>query len=322
MRIAVGDQVVVHEPGDWPPSGARVRWVAGMFAHEGCVALMCVVGRGWYWPATALADDEVPLEAVHRAARECAGQELEWARPIGVVAVQAPGASAPDDALLVFAGSLAGPPATPESPLIERVELVPPEDVVDRLSVLTGRVRARDTREIVNALVTAAEDELARGEVEPLFTEVRRHIFSRTTFFHCRVASRVDRSVTLLYRSSRASRVADADVPPGSTTVARCVEGADFVPWRVYGPDGDLLCSMAHIADGVHVEADRVTYRDLLVDVVVRGNGAPEVVDREDLDRALAEKRLTTADAARILRAGERIAQDPDAAFADLPEPD
>lgn len=305
--------------GDWPPKGARVRWVAGILEYDDRVAMVCVTGRGWYWPASPLMDGEVPWDALERAASYQSGGLVAWARPVAVITVHEAD-EATGDVLQVFAGQLQGEPSRSVDPLVEHVNLVPYDEAEDVLSILAEDVPVVASREMIDDLVAAARAEIEAGPGPALFTEARHHVFSPPTFYHCRLVSSDGETAVLEYRGKRAGSIKGVQVPVGSRTVARYTSGADAIPWVVYGPDDERLCAVIHMADRIRVGRDRVTYRDLLVDVFIDAAGNVSIQDRDDLQRALSEGLLDEAQAVAILASAERVARDPDAILDGLPQ--
>jgi hypothetical protein len=311
--------MIEYYRGDWPPKGARVRWVAGILEHKGKLAMVCVTGRGWYWPAAPLMRGEIPTDAVKRATSRQSGGLVAWARPVAVITVKEQETDS-GEVLQLFAGQLKEEPSKPEDVLVEHVDLVPYDDAKDVLSILVGDVPVVTTRDIIDDLMEAAQEEIERGPGEPLFTEARHHIFTPPTFYHCRLLS-LDKGVAILeYRGQRGGSVKGVEVPVGSRTVARYMPGAGYVPWKIFGPDNERLCTVIHVADRITVGEDRVSYRDLLVDVFIDADGNLSIQDQDDLQRALAEGHLDEDEGKQIMAVAERIAADPDAALADMPD--
>lgn len=304
--------------GDWPPKGARIRWVAGILEYGDRVALVCVTGRGWFWPAADLAAGEIPWDALERAASLQSGSPIAWARPVAVMTIRDEG-DGPGEVLQLFAGQLSGEPAQPPDPLIEHVDLVPYDEARDVLNILVGDTPVVATHHIIDDLVEAAQEEIQAGPGEAAVTEARHHVFSPPTFYHCRLVAREAEGVVLEYRGKRAGRLKGIEVPVGSRTIARYTPGARYVPWQVYGPSNERLCTVIHVADRVEVGADRVSYRDLLVDVFIDSAGRVSIVDQDDLERALQEGLLDTELCHSVMAAAQEAAADPAAILAGLP---
>ncbi len=235
--------------GDWPPKGARVRWVAGILEYDDRVAMVCVTGRGWYWPASPLMDGEVPWDALERAASYQSGGLVAWARPVAVITVHEAD-EATGDVLQVFAGQLQGEPSRSVDPLVEHVNLVPYDEAEDVLSILAEDVPVVASREMIDDLVAAARAEIEAGPGPALFTEARHHVFSPLTSTTAVLSPATERP--RCYRGKRAGSMKQEQVLVGSRTVARYTSGADAIPW-VVRPDDERLCAVIHMADRIRV---------------------------------------------------------------------
>lgn len=167
-------------------------------------------------------------------------------------------------------------------------------------------------------LLAEARRIVAAGPRGRIFTEVRHHVFTEPSFFHCRLVEGDDDSVLLEYTTRRPGMVKDVSVPVGSRTLARYCEGAPFAAWRIESPTGEHLCSVIHLAEGVRVGADRASYRDLLLDVFIVPGARPQVIDQDDLERAVAGGFLSRDRAAELLRLADELAADPSRALAGM----
>ncbi len=288
----------LYHPGDWPPRGCKVRQVA------------LALGDGSRWrfpegsgrptiPTEALHDGEAPIDAATRLAERLAAGPVAWQPPVGVLARPEEATDrTPSPATLVFAARAAGASAAWPSALG------------------MGEGSRALPAAIAGALGEAASAALAAPWEGALWTEWREHVLSSPSFFHCRLVRREENCALLEYISRRQGTIKDVAVPAGSRTYALYREGADWVGWRIVGPSGEDLCRLVHLAGDVRLGEDRVRYRDLLLDVLERPGGVPEIIDQEDLSRAEAEGLLSRAEADRILRAGERVAAEFDRLLA------
>ncbi len=306
--------------GDWPPGGPKVRWVAGVLEYESAVALVRANGDGWLWPATPVHGREIPVEALARLATRLSGEEPLWARPVGVVAVGRPEAGEePTPSVLVFAGQLRAAPAPRLGAVAECADLASFDraEAVRRFPL--GAPPIEMDGAIVRALLAEARSEMDAGPGRQVITEVRQHVMTRPSYFHCSLLRRTEDEVWLEYRSAREGVIKGVRVPAGSRTVARYRRKADHVPWRITAPNGVEVCSVVHLADRLRLADDRVSYRDLLLDVLLLPGKPPEIVDQDDLARAVAEGLLSDQKARAIESAGERLAANPTEALDGFP---
>jgi len=298
--------------GDWPPRGSKILWVAAILEYEGRVALMRANGDGWLWPATSVQGREIPAEAVARLATRLSGSEPLWARPVGLVAIGGPEAGEePVPSVLVFSGRLRSAPVPRLGAIAENADLTPYEHAASVVRFPLGKPPVEMAPAIVGALVAGARADAEAGPGPEVVTEVRQHVMTRPSYFHCRMLRRTEDEVWLEYTSAREGAIKGIRVPAGSRTVARYRLRSDHVPWRITGPDGSEVCSLIHLADRLRIAPDRVSYRDLLLDVLVLPGRPPEVIDQDDLARAEAEGLLTESKVRAIQAAAERLAANP-----------
>lgn len=77
---------------------------------------------------------------------------------------------------------------------------------------------------------------------------------------------------------------------PGDVFYEHYADGKPYGLWQVLTPDERLLkCWYCNISTPAETAGDTITFRDLLLDVLVRPDGSHEVLDRDDLTRAQAE---------------------------------
>ena len=118
------------------------------------------------------------------------------------------------------------------------------------------------------------------------------------------------RRAVLRYVSDREWRVGDPPiaVPAGTVTIAHYWSDR---PYNVYhwlsGPG--TLAYYVNVADRTDIRADSVSYRDLVVDVLLRPSGAIDVLDEEELPQDLEPgARKAIADALEVVvTSGRRL---------------
>ena len=116
------------------------------------------------------------------------------------------------------------------------------------------------------------------------------------------------RRAVLRYTSEREVRIRDTDIvlPAGTVTIAHY--WADR-PYNVYHwlADGRTIAFYVNIADRPEIGPDAVSYRDLVVDVVLRPSGALDILDEEELPANVdPAARRSMADALEIVVTGAR----------------
>ncbi len=112
----------------------------------------------------------------------------------------------------------------------------------------------------------------------------------------------------LRYTSEREVRIRETDIvlPAGTVTIAHYWTGR---PYNVYHwlSAGRTVAFYVNVADRTEIGTDAVSYRDLVVDVVVRPSGALEILDEEELPADLEPAaRKAIADALEIVVTGAR----------------
>lgn len=122
--------------------------------------------------------------------------------------------------------------------------------------------------------------------------EVKKHKNKPDQRFTCEVVHREDDRLIVRYRATGPGRVADIDIPSGSTTVAHYRQGQGFVLWRMFAPGGGLLGTLFHICHPVRIEPARVVYEDLLLDIWVSPEGASRELDRDEVQQCLRTGQL------------------------------
>jgi SAM-dependent methyltransferase len=75
----------------------------------------------------------------------------------------------------------------------------------------------------------------------------------------------------------------------------------------MYGPDGSLIGRLYHIVENQHIADNSVAYTDLLLDLWIDPDGAIREFDRDELEQALAEGKLTAEQIGKIEATARRI---------------
>ncbi|HET8567895.1 MAG TPA: DUF402 domain-containing protein [Candidatus Limnocylindria bacterium] len=117
----------------------------------------------------------------------------------------------------------------------------------------------------------------------------------------------------LRYVTDREWRVADLVLPPGTVTVAHYWVAR---PYNVYHwlRDGRTVAYYLNVADRTVIDERTVSYRDLVVDVLLHPSGALDVLDEDELPADLdpaARKAIAEAFEA-VVTSGRRLAADID----------
>ncbi len=94
-----------------------------------------------------------------------------------------------------------------------------------------------------------------------------------------------------VWRGPGTAHVAEGVVfAPGDIFYEHYYEGKPYGLWQALTPDEKALkCWYCNISTPAEMRDDTITFRDLLLDVLLYPNGRREVLDRDDLARALDE---------------------------------
>lgn len=144
-----------------------------------------------------------------------------------------------------------------------------------------------------------------------MFREIKRHVNKPDEVYVCELIARGPDWVLLKYVSQRDWILAGTWLPEGSATLALYRRGAEWVLWRISAPDGLVLGHVFHVCTDVEIGEAEVSYRDLLLDVWVDGQGRVTMLDEDEVAACVATGALTLARAATIADAGRRIGRNP-----------
>ncbi len=116
------------------------------------------------------------------------------------------------------------------------------------------------------------------------------------------------RRAVLRYTSDQVVRIRDTDIalPAGTITLAHYWTDR---PYNVYHwlSLGRTVAYYVNVADRTRIETGSVSYRDLVVDVVVRPSGALEILDEDELPADLEPAaRKAIADALEVVVTGAK----------------
>lgn len=138
-------------------------------------------------------------------------------------------------------------------------------------------------------------------------TEVKRRLDGRVSRFRCELVLRRPHVVVLRYETKRAYRADSARIPAGSRTYGFFWRRRPYQLYRVVGPDGALLAHRFDVVDDVRLADERVSYRDLAVDVWVDASGHARVEDEDEVAHYVRRGLLSAAERRRILRTRDLI---------------
>ena len=101
--------------------------------------------------------------------------------------------------------------------------------------------------------------------------------------FRCHLIERSDEHLVVLHIAERIFHVADLVIPPGTITFGHFWAHRPYNAYHWMSKVGATLGHYFNIADGTTWTADALTWRDLIVDVLLRPDGRNDVLDRHEL---------------------------------------
>ncbi|MSQ26963.1 MAG: DUF402 domain-containing protein [Dehalococcoidia bacterium] len=129
-------------------------------------------------------------------------------------------------------------------------------------------------------------------------TEIKRHLDGRVQQFHCDLLHQ-DSEVTIIRFHATgtpyASRIHHSD--------GFFWPGRNYLMYQLFGSDNEVAGYRFDVCKDVRCSPDAVEFTDLLLDVVVSGEGTVEVQDEDEVDAAHAAGQLTPTDLAVIIQA-------------------
>lgn len=103
----------------------------------------------------------------------------------------------------------------------------------------------------------------------------------------------------LLYRSSRVACVGDVELPAGTMTLAYYWVERSYNVYHWLDGDGKTLGFYFNVSDRTVITRDRVSWRDLAVDLFVAPDGKARWLDEEELPERLGKELCMFIEAAR-----------------------
>lgn len=125
------------------------------------------------------------------------------------------------------------------------------------------------------------------------FLEVKETLDGRRYEYPCTLLTREEGMAVLLYVLERPGRVGDIQLPPGTMTLGYFWVDRPYNLYHWIRPDGRTIAYYLNLADRTAIEDDRLSWRDLAVDILLTPDGNARILDEgelpSDLDPALRE---------------------------------
>ena len=119
--------------------------------------------------------------------------------------------------------------------------------------------------------------------------ELKQHLNKPDETYRCDLLRRGRDYIIIKYVSERSGRVGSVIFGAGSTTYAYYKIGMGYVIWKMLDPDDRLKGYLFHICQDLHVEYDKVTYLDLLLDVWIDSEGQITILDQDEVEDCRAK---------------------------------
>ncbi len=154
---------------------------------------------------------------------------------------------------------------------------------------------------------------------EVLITEKKKTLFGDTEEFICRRIDRETGTLTVLYVLPGARLLGPLMLPKGTYSFGYFREDLNYNIYQFITPEGTSLATYFNISDQTRVTATTVSWRDLVVDILVSPRYGCTVLDEEELppelEAGLAELIAGTRD--YILRHHRTLVRDTEHASMD-----
>ncbi len=113
--------------------------------------------------------------------------------------------------------------------------------------------------------------------------EAKLRYDGRRQEFPCRLIEQGDEALIVLHVADRTFHVADLVIPPGTVTFGHFWARRPFNAYHWMSDDGATLGCYFNIADRTTWTPNAVSWRDLIVDVLLRTDGRVDILDRDEL---------------------------------------
>jgi hypothetical protein len=140
--------------------------------------------------------------------------------------------------------------------------------------------------------------------------ETKRTLDGRVQSFVCAGLLMSPRLAIVRFDHGGERRAGGFHFPAGSYTLGFFWRGRAYNCYGIAGPDGAVIAHRFDVVDRVRISSDRVTYRDLLLDLWVSPSGDVQIEDEDEVHQAERDGLLTPAMLARIDRTRALLVRD------------
>ena len=134
-----------------------------------------------------------------------------------------------------------------------------------------------------------------------LIEEVKIRLDGSREPFACELVREDARGAIIRWRTDSAFTAGDFHLPAEAVTTAFYWRGRRHNLYRPAGPDGRIICHRLDIIEPPVFEAGRLTFRDMVLDVLIPDNGAAVLQDEDELEAAVEQGLISAAAAGELL---------------------
>ncbi|MDR7415809.1 MAG: DUF402 domain-containing protein [Armatimonadota bacterium] len=116
------------------------------------------------------------------------------------------------------------------------------------------------------------------------FLEIKRRPDGREEVFRCELVLREGAHVVLRYVITHPRQVDDLPLESGTVTYGHFWADRPYNVYHWITPHGESIGCYINLSGEVHLEADRIAWLDLAVDVLIRPGAEPKVLDEEEME--------------------------------------
>lgn len=140
----------------------------------------------------------------------------------------------------------------------------------------------------------------------PPILEIKRKLSGEEKRFNCRVLERTPSHLVVLFIARVDMNVHGVVLPAGTATFGHFWTDRPYNVYHWLRPDdGATIGYYVNLADQTRVTADVLEWRDMVVDVLVSSDGAPTVLDEDEVPTDLAPELRAQIAAAQARVTGE-----------------
>ena len=131
-------------------------------------------------------------------------------------------------------------------------------------------------------------------------TEIKEKLNGQRMVFECAVLELAGDEAVVLFRSDEAYHVEDVIVPSGSLSVGYFWTQRFYNIYHWVSVEGETLALYINISDRTRITPQQLSWRDLIIDVLITPDGRCRILDEHelppDLDSSLSNVINTTRD--------------------------